>query len=165
MRKRVTTMSTGTACTMPRRAKCSISSRRPRQDLPAKSTRRATGFFRRRRHPASLLSPLARFMRSPPAKNYVIRKKRPHSPLSASTTTLFLDLDHTIMRNTFASSVLPVFYEEIHRETGVPTADVRVLVVREHNRRLNSACAPYPRVMDWDDIVREVACSLGCAPK
>jgi FMN phosphatase YigB (HAD superfamily) len=83
--------------------------------------------------------------------------------LSASSATLFFDLDHTIMRNMFASSVLPVAYEEIHRETGVPKADVQALVVREHNRRLNSACAPYPRVMDWDDIVQEVACSLGCS--
>lgn len=66
------------------------------------------------------------------------------------------------MRNMFASSVLPVAYEEIHRETGLPTDDIRALVVREHNRRLNSACAPYPRVMDWDDIVQEVASSLGC---
>ncbi len=66
------------------------------------------------------------------------------------------------MRNTFASSVLPAVYDEIHRETGVPAADVRALVVREHNNRLNSACPPYPRVMDWDDIVQGVACSLGC---
>ena len=76
------------------------------------------------------------------------------------TSTLFVDLDGTIMRNPFWSAVFPIVAERLAGSSGQPaTAIIEMIVAESAARKANEANAAW--ATDWDDIVRAVARRLG----
>ncbi len=75
----------------------------------------------------------------------------------ALNTYLFVDLDHTVMRNPFQSCVFPPIAAELAEKTGQTAAGIIELIVVENEQRLARQSLPPETIMDWDDIVRVVA--------
>ena len=75
----------------------------------------------------------------------------------ALNTYLFVDLDHTVMRNPFQGCVFPPIAAELAEKTGLTAAALIDLIVQENEQRLTRQSLPPETIMDWDDIVRVVA--------
>jgi FMN phosphatase YigB (HAD superfamily) len=75
-------------------------------------------------------------------------------------TYLFVDLDHTVMRNPFQGFVFPPIATELAAKTGLEASIIVDLLVQENENRLQSQTLPAEMIMDWDDIVQVVAARL-----
>jgi len=75
-------------------------------------------------------------------------------------THLFVDLDHTVMRNPFQGFVFPPIVADLAGKTGLTISTIFDLIVQENEDRLQSQTLPAETIMDWDDIVQVVAARL-----
>jgi FMN phosphatase YigB (HAD superfamily) len=73
------------------------------------------------------------------------------------STTLFFDLDGTLMTNPFWSVVFPKVTESLAEQTGKTPQALFEVIMAEHDRRLQNPLADRPLTMDWEDIFASVA--------
>lgn len=77
-------------------------------------------------------------------------------------TTLFFDLDGTLMVNPFWRVVFPKVTQAIAAHNGQTTPEhVLAEIIEEHDQRLQNPLSDRPRTMDWDDIFGVVAARYG----
>lgn len=76
-------------------------------------------------------------------------------------SVIFVDLDYTILHGPFESAVFPMVLGELAEKSGLDLAEARRRVVEENLKRQNQPGTSAVQAMDWDDIVRTVAESLG----
>ena len=76
-------------------------------------------------------------------------------------SVVFIDVDNTIIKGPFESVVFPIIFSEISGKSGLGVDEIRRLVVKENLDRQQDPKIPAVVAMDWDDIVRTVAATLG----
>lgn len=72
-------------------------------------------------------------------------------------TTLFFDLDGTLIINPFWKVVFPTISQAIAEASGKTTQQIIAEIVAEHDARVRTPLDDRPRTMDWDDIFQTVA--------
>jgi FMN phosphatase YigB (HAD superfamily) len=72
-------------------------------------------------------------------------------------TTLFFDLDGTLMTNPFWKVVFPQVTESLAQQTGKTPQAMFEIIMAEHDRRLQHPLEDRPLTMDWEDIFAAVA--------
>src|SRR3712207_3783119 len=75
-------------------------------------------------------------------------------------TTLFLDLDGTLIQNAFRDTLFPRLCTHLADRTGLPPEAVLQRIMAEWERRGRENMDPVV-AMDWDDISQTVATELG----
>jgi FMN phosphatase YigB (HAD superfamily) len=76
-------------------------------------------------------------------------------------TIIFIDLDNTVMINPFRSKIFPYVCKKISSQTDRNPLEILNLIYEEHARRKADPTMVPRRVMDWDEIVKEVSIRLG----
>lgn len=75
-------------------------------------------------------------------------------------STLFVDLDNTIMINPFKSAIFPIICGELAAKTTLTPEVILDLIIEEQVGR-ESQGVDAAKAMDWDDIVQTIALRLG----
>lgn len=78
-------------------------------------------------------------------------------------TTLFFDLDGTLIVNPFWSVVFPTVSQSLADQTGRSAEDMFNLIMGEHDRRIANPLADRQKTMDWEDIIQSTAASVGAS--
>jgi FMN phosphatase YigB (HAD superfamily) len=75
-------------------------------------------------------------------------------------TILFIDLDKTVLSNSFELIVFPFVTTRISNDTGLPAESIKEMLLLENRRRIDDMTDPL-LAYDWDDIAGVVAERLG----
>lgn len=75
-------------------------------------------------------------------------------------TSLFIDLDETILSNPFETVIFPLVSNIISQKTNLPSESIKKMLLSENESRKSDNTIDPTFAFDWDDIVKTVAKSL-----